>query len=1357
MNILMKNNQQAYCSLLVLFLICCQSALAYNLRQFSSKNGLSNSAILSICQQRNGLLWLGSCDGLNMFDGVNVKTYQSPDEKNNLSGNLIESIIEAEDNILWVQTNYGLDRLDTKKHTTESFKEFKDANKIAKSPDNDIYVIKEDNSIYYYQPGNKKFRKINVPGLCFENTLQLVVDSKNTLWVFTSGKQCYSFSIVRTDEEIKLVPQNHPKAPKQMRWCSVENDVLYYIDETYALYEYELLNKQEYYIYDLDTEVKQRGEVSSIIKQHNDYYIAFKSSGLISLTYQPTQKIKYTLNDIAIKSGIFCLVKDKFQDIIWIGADGQGVFMHFMDTYSITSTPSSSLPFPVNNPIRALLLDKEQTLWVGTKGNGILRMNNYSPISNTSSGTEQLLTSNSLLSDNSVYCFAPSRKNILWVGNENGINYYSYREKRLKSMTLTTQEGKPVKYVHSICELNDSTLWIATVGEGIVKVRLAGGMDSPITTSAKRIVVDGGKRSSNYFFTVYQESDSILWFGNRGQGAYRINAETEKKQVFRFGEASNNQTLNDIFTIHKNREGHWFGTSFGVTHLSNGKKQLFNTTNSFPSNTIHGILEDNRQNLWFSTNQGMVKFNINDGTIHTYKRHNELMVTEFSDGAYFKDEQTGTLFFGGTDGFITIHDNEVSPKEYMPQIQFSNLSIYGKEYNIYDYLRADGKQTTLELTDNQNFFSVSFTALDYIDGNNYTYYYKIDGASKDWVENGISSTATFSSIAPGNYTLLVKYRNNTTGVESQTQSLRIRILPPWYQTHIAYFIYSLLLVAFLLFCIRLSISWYRIKRSKIIDQMNRQQRDELYESKLRFFTNITHEFSTPLTLISGPCEKIISYSKADEYIQKYATLIQRNAERLNALIQELIEFRRLETGHKKLQVIDVSVTELISNISTSFCELAETKSVDYQIKLKDEVRWNSDANCLNKIVTNLISNAFKYTPDNGTIAIELFTEEQQLHIIISNSGKGIKEENLNKIFDRYQILDSFEAQSKNNFSPRNGLGLAICHSMVNLLEGEIRVTSIPGQITSFEVILPALSVACVELEETPTGTIIETPIESVKIPSQPEVTQQKHDKEKLTIMLIDDDPSMLWFITELFTSQYNVIPVSDPKEVIGRLKVNLPDLIISDVMMPDIDGISLTKTIKSNKLLCHIPLILLSARNDIEEQTRGIESGAEIYITKPFNVKYLEKVVARLLKREEELKDYYGSVYSAFQLDNGHFMHKEDKDFFEKMMHTIDANIENSDLSVETLSTLLGYGTRQFYRKLKCITDKTPADIIKEYRLSIVERLLSTTNLSIDEISYKVGLSNRGNFYKIFVQRFGTTPKKYRIQKQQEFKETSEG
>ena len=813
-----------------------------------------------------------------------------------------------------------------------------------------------------------------------------------------------------------------------------------------------------------------------------------------------------------------------------------------------------------------------------------------------------------------------------------------------------------------------------------------------------------------------------------------------------------NQTVNDIFAIHKNDEGYWFGTSFGLTRLYQGEYRVYNETDGFPNNTIHGILEGRDNNLWLSTNQGMVRFNVRENTVQTYRQQGDLEVIEFSDGAFFKDQQTGTLFFGGTNGFITITENDHMSEEYMPPLHFNRLSIFGKECNIYDFLQGP-KQETLVLDYSQNFFNLSFLAVDYINGNNYTYSYKIDGLSDSWIENGLSTVAVFSNLSPGEYTLLVKYRSNITGQESEPFSLLIRIIPPWYMTIWAYAFYFLLFILLILESVWMIIRHYRRKRNVMIEQMNRQQREELYESKLRFFTNITHEFCTPLTLINGPCEKILSYSRVDGYVRKYATMIQQNALKLNALILELIEFRRLETGNKVLKIKPVPVTEQIRTIAESFGELAESRKLNYRLQIENGVYWNTDISCLSKIVNNLISNAFKYTPENGTITVMQTVENDRLCIRVSNTGKGIKAADLTKIFDRYKILDNFEVQNKDGIAPRNGLGLAICHSMVNLLNGQIHVSSTPNEITTFEVLLPTMEVTVDNEDEKVVEELPPVPDErSVELRN----SSTEYDKNKQTIMIIDDDPSMLWFVTEIFVGPYNVVPLSSAEEALKQLGIQLPDLIISDVMMPGMDGMSFAKKIKSDKLLSRIPLILLSALNNIDEQTRGIESGAEAYITKPFNVEYLEKVVRRLLQREEDLKEYYSSVLSAFELDDGHFLHKEDKSFFEKMMQIIDSHIQDTELSVELLSNSLGYSTRQFYRKLKNITDKTPADIIREYRLTIVERLLLTTQLSIEEIMDKTGFSNRGTFYKAFAQRFEMTPKQYRKIKAKDVQESSE-
>lgn len=1346
----MKNKHYFPQVSLLICILCCFPHLihAYSLRQFSNKNGLSNSAILSLYQDHQGVIWIGSCDGLNIFDGTNIHVYNPVNPtKAPLSGNLINDIMETEKDVLWIQTNYGLDRLDTKLQTSKSFTEFKDKNYMAKSRDNDLFIVKDDGYIYYYQPEKQLFQKLEVPQIAFGHVLSTIIDKNNILWVFTSNNDTRSYQIIKNKEEIALTPNNLFKHSEQLLWAFAEEDLVYFIDKTYSLYEYDFGNQQQYFIADLKAEVETRGEVSSIIKQQNDYYIGFKSSGLIVLKYMSDQKIKYQMQDTEIHSGIFCLMKDKYQDIVWIGTDGQGVYMYFNDAFSITNTLLDTPVYQINNPVRTVYYDEEQTLWIGTKGGGILRIRNYSPETNAAVSFDRISISNSTLTDNTVYCFAPGSANRLWIGTENGLNYYSYQNKQLKAFTVIT-DGKKVKYVHSINELNDTTLWVSTVGEGIVKVILDKAGSSPSVKSATRIVLDDGRMASNYFFTSFQENDSILWFGNRGYGAYRLNVETEQLTPYRFDNVVNSQTANDIFAIYKNEKGYWLGTSSGLLHFNEDYSHYHDRADLFSNNTVHGILEDQQNNLWISTNQGLVRFNPKTNTGQTYDRENGLEVTEFSDGAFYKDSRTETLFFGGTNGFVTVKPNAYIMADYMPQINLKGLSIFGKEYNIHDFLHDKKGKKILQLDYSRNFFCIDFMAIDYINGNNYSYSYKLDEVSSQWIESGTSASAILSNLAPGQYTLLVKYKNNMNGKECEPQKLLIQITPPWYLSNWAYILYFILIALFCILAVYRIVHQYRRKQHRMIEKLNREKKEEVYESKLRFFTNITHEFCTPLTLIYGPCEKILAYPQSDSYIRKYGKMIQQNTEKLNGLILELLEFRRLETGHKVLSIQRLSVSDKLRNIAESFCELAENKNLNYRLDIEPDIEWNTDISCFSKIVNNLISNAFKYTPEEGNITIGLKVENQLLTLNISNSGKGIAKENLAKIFDRYKILDSFEMNGKNS---RNGLGLAICKNMVTLLNGEINVSSIQNEITTFTVTLPELSPTAQEAE-TPQKVYATGPLNTNTEPMELEQTTVNFDTSKHTVMIIDDDPSMLWFVSEIFVDKYNVLSFNNAAEALASLELKQPDLIISDVMMPEIDGLSFAQKIKQNKLWSHIPLILLSALHHEDDQVKGIEAGAEVYVTKPFNVKYLEKVVYRLIKRESDLKEYYSSIFSSFKVENGNCIHKEDQEFLDKVIETIEKNITNPDLSVELLSSDLGYSTRQFYRKLKPITDKSPADIIKEYRLTMAERLLLTKNYTIEEIMDKTGFNNRGTFYKLFSQRFGMPPRQYREQQKDSVK-----
>lgn len=768
--------------LLLISLLCCfqASTYAYNVRQFSNKNGLSNSAIQSLYQDNQGTLWIGTCDGLNVFDGNDIRLYMPVDmSRNLLSGNIISQIVESDPGILWLQTNYGLDRLDTRQQTCQTFTEFKDNIFLARSNDSCMLVLKDDGHLYHYRQANRKFHLLDTPPMDFNKVLSMAIDANNRLWIFATEKNTRCYHLKHTEENVTLTPEESFTPQRLLHaFINQKEEAVYFIDETCALYEYSYSNHQRYYIADLKDEMERRGKVSSIIKRENDFYVGFESSGLIILRYGTDQKIKYLTEQTEIQSGIFCLMRDKYQDIIWVATDGEGLYMLYNDAFTITNTLFNTPAYQVNNPVRALYLDPAQTLWIGTKGSGIVRIPNY-PANRTPENHDRLVAGSSTLTDNSVYCFAPGGKDRLWIGTENGINYYSYSTRQLKELTIQA-DGTKVKYVHAIEQTNDSTLWISTVGEGIVKVVLENRGATPVVKRAKRTLMNNGHMASNYFFTSYRESDSVLWFGNRGLGAYRVDTRTGKSTPFQFSGLVDSQTANDVFAIHKNESGYWLGTGAGLLHFyqSEGEKPDSISAKLYTKSTVHGILEDNLANLWVSTNQGLIRFNPQELTGQTYGNENGLAVTEFSDGAFYKDNATGTLFFGGVNGFVTVKPDSYTTTDYMPEISLKGLTIFGKEHNLHNFLHYKDGKPVLRLDYEHNFFQLKFQVTDYINGNDYFYSYKLKEASDQWIRNGASPNAIFSNLAPGEYTLLVKYRNNINGWESHPQAFIIHITPP---------------------------------------------------------------------------------------------------------------------------------------------------------------------------------------------------------------------------------------------------------------------------------------------------------------------------------------------------------------------------------------------------------------------------------------------------------------------------------------------------------------------------------------------------------------------------------------------------
>ena len=1315
------------------------NTFAYSLKQIVGKDKLSSSSITAICQDDNGIMWLGTNNGLNSYNGREVAPYIPSSDAGIISGNVIGPIIYTGNNICWIQTYHGLNKYNTGTGKLLIYPEFNKRYYIEKDNNNNLFVIKENNTLYYFHNQSNSFKKTSLPNIICDQIINFFFDNNNKLWVVTSKGFYFRFNMLENKKTgiISVIPDNTDFTFKDhLQSCFYNDKSMISINSNYDLFHYNLLTGKDKLIINLKKEIQSRGRINTVLEYKGRFFVGFEIGGVIIIEKKVGCE-DYFFTELGINCGIYLIKKDRFQDILWIGTYGQALYEYSETAYSIKSTVLNNETFKMWHPVRSIFIDKEKTLWIATKGDGILKVFNYDENKKIENCKyEKQTISNTLLNSNAVYRFAESKRNVLWIGNEEGLNYFSYKERKIKSLKVVV-EGLPFKFIHDIYEDKNSDLWMTSVNMGIVKAHIGGSGNCPILENIKHYTICNGTPSSNYFFSIFQENDSIFWFSNKGHGPYKFNTHTETLNSLSIKYSVNNKTINDVFSIIKDKSNNlFFGTGFGLVQFQpSGKYTLYNTLNGILNRAVRVILQGKEEGVWISTNKGIVLFNAAKNVFRVFEGEYGQDVVEFSDGAAFKDKNTGTLYFGGNNGFVSIVERDIPDQKYTPSVSFDKLSLFGENTNLFDYISGEGNNKTLKLHHNQNFFGIEFNAVDYLNERNYTYYYKLSGLSDKWINNGRSNIAAFTSISPGNYILNVKYFNHTDGGESPVYSLKIHIDYPWYRTIWAFCLYFIVIVCIGVLIIRYVLNELTMKRQKIV-----------FESKLDFFTNTTHEFCAPLTLISGPCEQILTQKEISPFVAKNARMIKANADRLNGLIQELIEFRKIETGNRPLQIENLPVSSIMSGILATYTMMAETKKVRFETILPESINWNSDRSLLSSIVINLLSNAFKYTSDEKNIGFELAINNNHLIIKVSNEGV-INEKDLHTIFDRYTILENFEKQfNKQNFS-RTGLGLAIASNMIKLLKGSIHVENTPENTVMFTILLPQIAITDNRLlNKNGQGYI-----PSIDIPMTMS-HEDTFDKLKSTILIIDDDIEMLWFISEIFSGQFNTIWLQDSTLADQKLQEFYPDLIISDVMMPGLDGISLLKKIKGKKETSNIPIILVSAKHEIEQQIESLSAGAEMYITKPFNVEFFKISVNQLFARKKQFKNYLDSPISSFDLTEGKLTHKEHKKFLMSVVAIINDNIKDPDLSTKFIAGKLGIGSRTLSRKLEEMNEQNAATLIRESRLFVAKNLLVQTTLTIDEIVYKSGFTNKGTFFRTFIQKFDCTPKEYRMKKIEEVK-----
>ncbi len=1348
----MKNSRIILLLLLCLIPLLLRASFALHNPE-KLNNMLSNNAILCMHQDAYGFMWLGTYDGLNLYDGSRVSTFRyEQDNPNSLSGNNIHNIQSFDKEFLWVATQEGLDKFSIReRRVVESYPQYKKIDLITTdSKRNMTWLVAKDSCIDFYELSGKRFCEL--PYAARKRDIRsFFSDEEGRLCVVRSDGRLHFLSMYRNDSgdrNYNLSIQERTIHERSIRQVFYEDGNIYFIDDANKLYFYDYRRQHKMFLRDLSALIAQYSQVSSLVFFQNDIFIAFIYSGLIKLNMSGGSD---DIEAINLTIGAFGLCKDRFQDALWVGTDGRGVQLYYSEKDKFSNILLENLPFTARRPVRSFYTDEERSLWIGTKGDGIFRIKDYERFGDSKipHANIQRIMMYSGFYESPVFSFVRSRYNPddLWLASDDGVFYYSYKKQAIFQLEASDESNKIVK-PHSLCEINDSTLWVSA--NGLCRV-LVDKTRHPYRIKSKQslgIEKDGALLEDEYYAMIYDGRSKLFLGSRRGYGVLQVDVHSGKYGFISMDNARK-KGIGDIISLFLDGDSILYvGSGSGMTQIkmsadgSNEIKQ-FGRHNGIINDMIHGILKDDKGVIWLSTNKGLVKYNPANESFLNVKSP-QIAVSEYSDDAYWFCPLTHRLFFGGVNGLVWIEPQNGNSETYFkPELMFTELNCFGKLQTLYEYNSDPDK--ILRLESNQNTFRISFAVLDYIHGDNYDYSYRLDNYDTNWNSLQKESEIQVTKLPPGTYTLRVKYKSDVLYADENVYSLKIEVLPPWYLSlpaRVAYFVLFLLLL-FLLY--RQLRNRLERKHRLMARRIKEEQKEKMYESKLRFFTNITHEFYTPLTLINGAVEQIRK-EEHNEGVAKYLGILQNNVQSLTELVREILDYRKIEeTGHRPLELKNVDLNRLLHNLLASFAALALQNRIEFVCDMQEHLNWYTDSTSFKKIVSNLTSNALKYTPVGGKVSIRIFLEGGKLHLDLQNSGRGIPAEDIDKIFNRYRILEDTNVNANNQMTARHGLGLNICHSLVKLLEGEIRVESEEGHFTRFTVVLPNLLQASSspDEEEHPLPASI-PPAEKEETSQQPAVESGFEYDGRRFILAVDDNPEIIELVNDILAAHYFVKGVYSASEALELLKIQSPDLIITDIMMPEMDGLSLVKQVREDKYHRQIPIIALTAKVEEKDQIEGYATGVDAYVTKPFSSEVLLSIVNRFLLNKDCVKEYYDSVASAFEYSQGKLMHQKDREFIEELTQVLDDNISNTKLGPDFVADKMKMSSRNLYRKMKQLLDIAPSNYIKEYKLFYASRLLINTDLSIKEVIYRVGITNKSYFYREFAEKYKMSPKNYK-------------
>ena len=1316
---------------------------------FSQESGLPNNQIQCIYQDREGWIWAGTSQGISRFDGYRFENFiNSPDDTSSLSGNLVRVVFEDRRGNLLVGTeNGGLNVFDREKerfvHPYRNNPEFKSkdvsVNAIAESANGNLYIGTGQNLLIIDTTGILKPVNpiINLETEGFSGTFirALQFDNKGNLWIGTNKGLFLYYPESNLIEPVQIPLFNEQS--KEIFKLFKDADGLIWIG-TYSngIFITDPANKSISHL-KLDPYFERSETIKAIsagplgdywIGTRGGLYVYSKSKGVTGFFRHDDRDVKSLANN-----SVLSLFHDNRGET-WIGTrGGLNILAKSKQAFHNFSALPNDNHYLNSSIIYAFWIDEKKKIWIGTEDGGI---NIYDPESAT---YEYLMPGNAngnYISQNCIKAFLDDGQGNLWIGTFwGGIDVLNLKTRKITHFKNSPDDPKSLSdnRVWSLCKDKNNEIWVGT----------SSGIDRyiPETKSFIHYPQITGEDQVNWIST---DSDNNLWIGTTDE---LIIFDYENDIVKRYNEHTR-------FFHQDSKKRNWVATmdkGIALYSKGGGVERYYNEHDGLSNNQALCILEDDNNILWISTSNGLSKFNPDKKQFRNFSSRDGLRNNEFTYGAAYKAPD-GVLLFGGISGYCLFNPNDILTDDLPVPLVFTELRIFNKPVPISDTKNATlhksiSETTNLVLRYDQNVFSLEFAALDFVNNTNTLYSYYLEGFDKGWNEPGNSRTATYTNLNPGEYLLRVKKIAQGNPPTENELTLSITILPPFWMTRWFRSLILLMIVFLGYALVRFIINREKIKNELVFEKTKAKDLHELDMLKLRLFTNISHEIRTPLTLILGPLEKLISQNVPADEIQPHLALIYRNTQQLDRLINQLLDFRKLETGNLRLELIANDIVSLVSNIVHSFDEYALEKKITLEYhSLKKKLVALFDPDKVETIINNLISNALKYTPEGGTVSVHLSlvfsgddensfsntTEKRYIEITVKDSGKGISQNNLENIFTRFFRVDS------RNESTGTGIGLSLVKELVKLHGGNIYVFSKPGIGSKFTVSLPFVSETQPEKADTVArmshpGVIENSPGKKINDPVE---------KPDLRIMLIvEDNPDVRYFIRSHFESVYSMYEAKNGREGFELAIKLIPDMIISDILMPDTDGYEFCRLIRKDERTSHIPVLLLTALHSKEHEIEGLSCGADDYVTKPFDIAVLQTKIENMLSLRKSLKEKY--TREIILQPSSITISSPDERFLLKAMKIVENNISNSDLDIEQFAAEIGVSRMQLYRKFDALMNMTVKEFIRNIRLKRATQLLCDKKMTVTEVAYAVGFKDLSNFRKSFHREFGMSASDY--------------